>query len=226
MQNKVKLSKRQIKEDKFTAFMLESKQSFQENWQFWVIGLVAVILLFAGGSYYISSQQSQVSEAGAKYARAIMDYRQGNTQIAILTLDEVVEEYGSTPVADQAMFMLGKINFETKNYDEAIRYFNKYISDYGQTKLNVAAAYAGIGASYENQGDYAQAAEYYDKAVNANPAGPQAGDHLMSAMRVYLLQGDYQTAKTYLDRIEDEFAGTQLAQRASRYYAEQIRPAG
>ena len=226
MQNKVKLSKRQIKEDKFTAFMLESKQRFEENWQFWVIGIVAVILLFAGGSYYISSRQDVASQAGAKYARALMDYRQGNTQIAVLTLDEVVEDFSSAPVADQAAFMLGKINDETRNYDEAIRYFEKYISEFGESKLNRAAAYAGIAASNENQGDYATAAEYYDKAIEAYPDGPQVGNHLMSAMRVHLLQGDSQTAKTYLDRIEEKLPGSLLAQQASRYYAEQVRPAG
>lgn len=224
MQNKVKISKRQLKEDKFTTFMLDSKDRLMDTWQFWVIGLVGVVLVVAAIIYYTSSQSTKAIEASEKYANAVMDYRNGSSQIAILSLTQVVDDYGSTQTAEQATFLLGKISYETKNYAEATRWFESYISKYKGNKLDRAAAFAGIAACLEEQGSFAEAAAKYEEAATAYPGGPLEGDYLTSAMRNYLLAGDIAKAKAKLDRIEQDFPNTDIAQRAARLFSEKGQP--
>ncbi|MFQ6008782.1 MAG: tol-pal system YbgF family protein [Candidatus Zixiibacteriota bacterium] len=218
-----KLTKRQIKEDKFTVFMLKVRDQFLHYWQYTVIGLVVVILLVIGIVYYINSQQARTQEAAAKFARALIDYRMGNNQLAILSMSQIIDEYGDKKVAEQATFMLGVINYQTRNYPEAIRYYEMYLSKYRDNKLNRAAAKAGIAASLENQGQYREAAEGFVAACDEYPDGPSAGDYHFSAMRNFLEVGEIDEAQAHLDIIKNEYEGSQLVNRAIRLFSEKAR---
>ena len=223
MYGRTKLTKRQIKEDKFTIFMLKAKNQVLDNWQYLVVGLVVVILVVTGTVYYFNSQQAQKQEAASRFARALMDYRSGNNQVAIMGLNQVVEEYGGDEVTEYAVFLLGNINYEIRNYPEAIRYFELYLSKYPQNLFNRAASLAGIASSLENQGQYREAAEKFVTAYNEYPNGPMIGDYQVSAMRNFLEVGEVDQAKTYLELITDEFDDTDLADRAVRLFSEKSR---
>lgn len=200
--------------------MLQSKGWFEQNWQYFVIGLAAVILVAVAGTYYVRSRASAGEEAAVKFARALTDYRSGNNQVALTSLAEVVEEYGGRDEAAQATFLLGKTNYRMRNYPEAIRYFEMYLSDYSKDPLTRSACRAGIAACNEDQTKYAEAAAAFDSAYNEDPKGPLAGDNLQAAMRNYLMVGDAATAKARLDEIVKEFEGTNLATRSIRLFHE------
>ncbi len=220
MYGKTKLSKRQIKEDKFTAFMLTAKDQFFRYWQYLVIGLVAVVLIVIGVVYYFNSQQAKEREAADKFSRAMMDYRSGNSQLAILGFNQIMQDYSGNRVAEDAAFLLGNINYETRNYPEAIRYYQMYLSKFLDNKLNRAATQAGIASSLENQGNYREAAEKFIAACDEYPNGPLNGDYYFSAMRDYLEVGEVDKARAHLDIIKDKFKGTELAKRAVRLFSE------
>lgn len=220
MYNKVKLTKRQIKEDKFTTFMLSTREQIQENWQFWVIGLLALILVVAAGSYYFSTQSSKSVEAAQRYAEAMTSYRNGQSQVAIIAFAQVVEEFGSEKPAEQATFMLGKANYEARNYPEAIRYFEMYLSKYKDNKLDRAASLAGIASAQENQGEYAIAAEGFVSAYQEYPDGPLAAEYLASAVRDFSEAGQVDQARQYLEIVQKDFPTEEASRRAARIFAE------
>lgn len=220
MYGKVKLSKRQIKEDKFTAFMLHAKHQLEENWQFYLIGVVVVILAVVATIYYTNNRETRKQDAADRYAAAVREYRTGNTQLATMGLNELVEEYSGDQSAEQALFLLGNINLETRNYAEAIRFYQMYVDKYRDNKLNRAAAFAGMAASQENQGAYPDAAKQFAAAYDSYPDGPMAGDYQMSAMRCYLAANDSAQARAHLDVIKDKFKGTDLEKKAVRLFTE------
>ncbi len=220
MYNKVKLTKRQIKEDKFTTFVLSSKEYVQQNWQFFAIGLVVLILVITGISYYVGSQSNRTQEAAARFARALLDYRNGNSQVAILSFSQILDDFGNDDVAEQSTFLLGKLNLESRNYPEAVRYYEMYLSRFKDNGLNRAASQAGIAACNENQGQYGVAAQKYAEAFEEYPEGPLGGDYQFSSMRCYLEANDYVKAKEHFDRISELYPGTNLVNRATRMYAE------
>ena len=220
MYGKVKLSKRQIKEDKFMAFVLNTKQQFMENWQFYVIGIIVVILAVIAVIYYNNSRQAKAQQAAQQFSQALSDYRSGKTQVAIMSFTQILDDYPSDIVAEEATFLLGNINLKSKNYPEAIRYYEMYLKKYKKNKLNRAASLAGIASCYENQTKYTDAAQKFIAAYNEYPDGPLVGDYQISAMRNYLLAGDIEQAKQNLKIIEDKFKGTDLEKRAVRLFTE------
>lgn len=220
MYGKVKLTKRQIKEDKFTAFMLKAKHQFLENWQFYIIGLIIVILLVTAVVYYIDNKKALEIEISEKYVSAISDYRGGETQMAILSLTQIVEENPGSLFAEQAMFLLGKLNLESKNYNEANRYFEMFLDKYPDNSQYCAASKAGIATSLENQGQYSEAAAEFSAAYDLDPNGPMNGDYQYAAMRNYLLAGDSENALVHLNKIKELFSGTDFVNRATRFYIE------
>lgn len=226
MRGKVKLTRRQIKEDKFATFMLTAKDRLESNWQYYIIGAVAVVLAIVAVVYYLNSSRSVREEAGRKYAEALASSASGNDQVAILTLTQIVEQDADAVTTRQAVFMLGRLNLDSRNYPEATRFFEQYTSSYRDDKLMYAAALAGLGACAENQGQFADAAAKYQQAAEAYPEGPSEGDYLSSSMRAYLFAGDIEKARGQLAAIQAKFKTTELAQRAERLFAEKGTAAG
>ena len=220
MYGKVRLSKRQIKEDKFTSFMLSSKSTVTDNWQFFVIGVAAIILVIVGIVYWSDYQKTQAVEAGDSFARALSEYRQGNNSVAILGMTEMVNTYGNEQAAEQATYMLGNLHYENRGYEEAIRYYDMYLSKYRDDKLTRAAALAGKAACLENQANYPEAAERFFAAYEENVDGPLIGDYLYSSMRNYLQIGEFDKAEVSLDLIKDNFGESDLVNRSIRLFAE------
>ncbi len=224
MYEKVRLTKRQIKEDRFTAFMLNSKQQLEENWQYFAIGAVVVILGVVGIIYYLNSANESAQLAAAQLSQANMQYRQGNSQVAILTLADVLAKYGSSSYAEQATFMLGKINLETRNYEEAKHYFEMYLEKYKNDQLNRAAAMSGLGITLENQGKYPEAADTFERAVSEYTESPLLADLHFGAMRNYLMAGQIEKAREHFKIISDKFKGTGMAESAARLFYEKSQP--
>jgi len=220
MQGKVKITKRQIKEDKFTTFMLTARDEVTANWQFIVVGVVVVVLAVVAVMYYIDSQQVRKVEAGQLFAQTLVDYRSGDRQVAILGFTEIIDNYGSDDVAEESTYLLGKLNFIDRNYPEATRYYEMYLSKYKGNLLNRAASLAGIAAAHENQGEYTQAASKFLEAANEYPTGPLAGDYQFSAMRSFLESGDIAAARERLEFIQKEWDGTEWSVRGVRLFHE------
>ncbi|RKX20654.1 MAG: hypothetical protein DRP35_05690 [Candidatus Zixiibacteriota bacterium] len=220
MNNKVKLSKRQIKEDKFTAFMLNGKQYATDNWQFIVIGLAILILIVSSIVYYTNSLQEKSLEASTQFARATSEYRSGNIQVAKLSFSQILDDFGDSDFAGKATFMLGKLNLESRNYVEATTYFESYLAKYKEDKLHRISSLAGLGTILENQGQFEQAAEKFVAAYDEYPESPLSGDYLNRALMNFMQFGDNEKAKEILNRIEDKFPGTDLLNKALIAYRE------
>jgi predicted negative regulator of RcsB-dependent stress response len=220
MQERVKLTKRQMKEDKFTAFMLTSKQQFEDNWQYIAIGVVVTVLAVAGILYYLNSAKESAALAAGQLSQANLQYRQGNNQVAILTLTDILAKYPNTESAEHATFMLGKVNLESRNYEEAKMYFNQYLDKYKENVLNRAAATSGLAVSLENQANYAEAAATFEKGTVEFAGNPLEAELHLGAMRNYLLAGQVDQARVHLDFINKNYGDTDFGVRAARLFYE------
>ena len=219
MHSKVKLSKREIKEDKFTSFILTAKDQFVESWQYLVIGTVVVILIIAGIVFFISNRSTQQDEAGVKFSKALNDYHSNNTQVALLSLGQIVNDY-SGEAAEQATFMLGKINLETMNFVESRKYFDQYLSKYSGDKLKRSAAIAGLAGCLEGEAKYSEAAAKYLDAVAEYPGGPQEEEFQLAAFRSFLEANEIDKATARLDELKKAFKGSGKVYRAEMMLAE------
>ena len=219
MQSKVKLSKRQIKEDKFTTFMLTSKDQLAENWQYWIVAAAVVILLIAAIAFWVSSSKAKEEQSKVSLAQAMLDYGKGDNQVAILAFTNIVDEYGGTSAGAEATYMLGKLYLDERNYEEAGRFFQMYVKKYDDP-TNGAAAHAGLATIAENQGDFAQAAAEYELAVAVAPDGPLAAPLGASAVRTHLAAGNVEAARAILEDLKDKYPNDGTTLQAERIFAE------
>jgi TolA-binding protein len=213
-----------VKEDKFTTFMLASKDKLQGElegkWQYYVIGVVLAVVLVWAVIWYFDQQSARESQAAETFSQAMSKYQQGDDQVAILQFSQVLENYSGTDLAAKAAFLLGNLNLVVRNYDEAIRHYRLYLNEYSGTLLNRAAAYAGIAAAQEDQGQYVEAAASFLQAVDTYPESPLRPDYEVGAVRNYLAAGDLESAEAHLKILEEKYEGTDWASRATRMIAE------
>jgi TolA-binding protein len=215
MRSKVKISKRQIKEDKFTNFMLVTRDKILENWQVITIVAAAIIIVIVGTIYFANMKSTKSLEASNRLTRAIAEYRRQNYQVAILELTSISEEY-SGRVAGLALFNLANAHFESNNYDEAMANFQKFLDDYDIDRLTKSSAIAGIGACLESKREFLAAGDKYQEAVDYYPESPSAPDYLLGAVRNYVLAGEREKMGQSLAELEEKYSGTDYAQTAAR----------
>ncbi|RKX17054.1 MAG: hypothetical protein DRP51_11500 [Candidatus Zixiibacteriota bacterium] len=207
MGTKIKLTKQQMKDDKFTTFMLQTRDWFMENWQIIGIAVVAIIVISIGAIYYSNMKSGQAEEATDRFAEAIAKYRQQNYQVAILDFNSIADEY-SGPVAASAVFYAANSYFESKNYDEAIINYQKYIDKYHVDEIATSSSYAGIAACYETKQEFQLAAEKFLEAVSLYPGLTGEPDYLLGAVRNYVNAGMETEVQQTLDRLNKDYAGT------------------
>ncbi len=220
MAEKVKLTRRQIKEDKFTAFMLQSRDRVIDHWQYVAIGVVGILLIIAVIVYLVNQNQTVATEAQDAYSQAYQEFQIGNNQMAVLALNQVVEEYGDQPVAGKAAFLLGRLNLQQRNFPESERFFEMYIDRYGDEPLNVAAAHAGIAAVLESRAEFIPSGNKYEQAARVYADGPLAATYLGNAVRVYLAADDTTAARIALVQLVEAHEGSPPLVDARRRAAE------
>ncbi|MBU0983193.1 MAG: tetratricopeptide repeat protein [candidate division Zixibacteria bacterium] len=220
MAGKVKLSKRQIKEDQFTTFMLTAKDRLSENWQPIALGVVGLIAVVALISWYFNSQTAQVGEASEQFANAMRDYSSERYQPALLGFQQIMDNYGGTSEARRAAFLTGRIHLNAREYSEAITFFQKFLREAKKDPMNRAAALGGIAACYEDQANLTEAASYYMQAADEYVDGPAEPDYRFSAVRCLIGAGDLAGSGPQVDILKERFAGTEQANRAIVLYTE------
>ncbi len=207
MKSKIKLTKQQMKDDKFTTFMLQTRDWIQDNWQIIGIAVAAIIVISVGAIYYSNMKSGKAEEASERFAEAISKYRQQNYQVAILDFNNIADEY-SGPVAASAVFYAANSYFESKNYDEAIISYQKYIDKYHADEIATSSSYAGIAACYETKQEFQTAAEKFLEAVRLYPGLTGEPDYLLGAVRNYVNAGMETEVQQILDKLNKDYAGT------------------
>ncbi|UCD18122.1 MAG: tetratricopeptide repeat protein [Candidatus Zixiibacteriota bacterium] len=213
MRTKVKITKQRMKQDRFTTFMLQTREWLLENWQVIAIVAAVVILVIAGGVYFINMQASKKVEGANQLTRAMAELRRQNNQVAILELSNILDEYGGLTAA-KAAFYLANAHYESRNYDEAITYYKRHIDDYHIDRLTAASAIAGIAACLENKQQFLEAGDKYYEAIEYYADGPAAADYYLGAVRCYSLGGDKERTEKALAELKEKYPNTEYARTA------------
>jgi len=208
MAKNIKINKREMKEDKFTTFMLQSKDMVTQHWMYFVGALVLIFAIVLAVGYFKDSQAKAEVAAGELYSKATSSYLQGNFNGAVVDYQAVVENYGSSSYGKQALFELANSYYGAKRYDQAKATYEQYVAKYKDDKFFNASAIAGIAASLVGLGDFAAAADKYRDAADAYPEFELAGDYLVKSLYFYLKADNTESAKVVLARIKNDYKGS------------------
>jgi len=208
MKQKVKITKQQMKEDKFTTAMLQTRDWLLDHWQPVALTAAVVLIVIVGVTYYSGTQESRGAEASGRLSAAVSELRRENFQAAIVELNDIAEQYGGETRA-AATFHLANAYFRSKNYDEALAQYEKYFDEYHRTKLTASSALGGIAACYESKQEFQQAADKYIEAYEYYPKSPNAPDYLLGAVRNYVTIGNKEKADEIVGMLESEYDDSQ-----------------
>lgn len=220
MKKQIKITKREIKEDKFTTFMLIAKDYATENWRFLVGAVAAVVIIFVAIKLWQSQDVKQEQEAADMFNRGLAQMRGDNFQLAIVDFKKIVDEFGSTTQAEVAAFNLGNAYLGNKNYTEAKAAYEAFLNRNPQDKFFVTSALAGIAACQVGSGDLAGAADKYREAAEKYPDFEYAGEYFLKAMQCYAKVGNLESARVIYAKMSKDFIGTPYLAEGQRLAGE------
>ncbi len=231
MSRNQRLTKEEIKEDKFIEGVLKVYAFLRENLQTIIIVVGVILVAVVGYAAYYQNQENRRVEASSALRQATEAYQTAEESLfnteklaeseeslntAQTQLQEVFEKYPNTTFSDKARYQYAKTLYYQQNYSEARTQFQKII-DQHQPENQIYSLYAqkAIGNTYEQEGNYEKAIAAYQ--VKAFPPTPQLSAEirrfvLTSAKSnqavAYEKSGDPDNARAVYKEIIDEFRTT------------------
>ena len=178
---KKKITKKELKEDKFVKFTLQAKTYLDENSKqvfYMVSGILVVVILII---VFVYVHNENVEEARGQLGIAQVEYSNLNYDKAITRLEKLIENYSGTDEADQGMFLLANVLYQKDKYDEAKTYFEQFVDSYSGSKILLASGIAGLAACFEKEKNFTEAAQTYSKAASTAPDFVEADNYLYLA---------------------------------------------
>jgi TolA-binding protein len=182
------------------------------DWQDWTrtnirrvgYGAAAVVIVAGVVLAYIASERNKEQFAAQALSQAWSTVESGNMALAANDLSRLVERYGGTAAADEALVLLSEIRLLTGDNDAAIRGLQQFVAK-RHPKWFIASGYALLGGGLENQAKFKDAAAAYRSAAEAADLGFLKAQYLIDAGRAFVLAGDTASAKSALGEVLSKF---------------------
>jgi len=166
------------------------------------VGIVAVVAL---SILLVGSKKKANTAAMGDLGLAEMSFARADYDDAILRLENLIDKYSSTRSAGLATVLLARSYMAKNDYENARVNFDKYVSHYDDDEILTAAAYSGLAICAEQNSDFANAAEYFEKGGKVSPYKFQKHEMLLNSARNYLKAADYNSAEKIVNIIlQDE----------------------
>lgn len=209
-----RISKRELKEDKFISYTLKAKEYVENNSRMltWLgVGIVVVILLV---SFLARSKRQANLQANELLGQASFAFNMGNVQQAEEQMKQLIENYQGVTAAGQGCFFLAKYYWQQSDYENARLYFKKYLDDYADDKLLTSSAFAGYADCLLQTGDVRGAADNYQKAAETGKDSPLVPSYLYSAARAFMEAGDFERSRNMAQKLIEDHADSEYKNKA------------
>ncbi len=193
----------------------EQKEGFFAKNRFYIIAAVVILLGAFLYNRYSGSRGISEDEMDAQgiLARAEYQFERDSIRLAINGdgqypgFQAVVDDYPGTDAANIAQYYLGLCYLKIGDIATGTSYLEEYSQGDNQV---AAAANAAMGYAYEQQNNFAAAAEAYEKASTIPEENPYTTPfYLMDAARVYEAAGNTAKALETYQRIRNDYPNSQ-----------------
>ncbi len=224
-----RLSKEEIKEDKFVDFVLQTYEFIKDNLRIILIVCGIVVVAVASYAAYHQNRENRRAEAAFALNKANEAYQTAEATLfdtaklpeseeAIKTaqtqLQAIFQQNPNTTFADNARYQHAKTLYYQGNYVEARAQFEQIINTH-QPQNQIYSLYAqkAIGNCYEQEGDYEKAITAY-QAARFSPT-----PNLPPEIRQFVLaNATFHQALCY-----EKLGNTEMAQASYKEILEQFR---
>ena len=222
---KKKISKRELKQDSLLTTYMQVTGFYDQYKKQISIGITAFVVVVVALVIFLKNRADSNEQALTQLAAVHAVYDAGQYQQAIdgvpaqniRGLKEIVDNHSGTRGGDLAGFYLADAYFQLGKYAEALEAFE---SCGASEALVESSRLAGIAASHEALGQFADAARYFEKAAGEDVTEGTAAENLNNAARNFALAGDKERAVDILKRIKKSYPTTTYGREADRFIAQ------
>ena len=132
-----KISKKELKEDKFVKTMMETRAYVEENSKTVTLITSAVIAVIIIGMLYNYFHAQTVEKSSTLLGEAQVEYQNLSLAKAERLLVRLLDEYPSSNAAAQGRFLLGNIYYQQNKIETAKEEYEEFIDFYEKTLLKV-----------------------------------------------------------------------------------------
>lgn len=215
---KKRLTKKQIKQDKFVTYYFKAQDYLAENSRTILYTVGAVALIFVALFIYNRKQQEQEQNAVMELTEAKRAYFASDYAAAIPLLQSLTQRYSGTESAEVGLYFLASSYYGQEDYAKAGQTFEQFL-DESDDKILSAAALSGIAACLEEQGKFAAAAARYREAATKYRSF-MSPEYMYDSARCYVMAGDRDTAREVLNQLIADYAESQMTEDAEILLAE------
>ena len=168
MNIKYSKKKEELRKDPVLESIEKARVFIKENGNRIVTGIVIVVLLFVGFQIFTYVKSTSEAKAQDSFGRAMILYSDGEMDKAVEAFNLVLENHGNSSHAAYSAFMIGHIFLLQENYDNAINYFEKALSNKKNIGFIRGQSLESLATCYEVKGDLNTALEYFERAMEDN----------------------------------------------------------
>lgn len=203
--------------DKAEEFFQDKKK---KNFTFILGGII--IVLTVGWFLYKGNLESKSVEANEEMFQALYFYEADSLNKALngdglnFGFLQIINTYSGTDAANLANLYAGNIYMQLGDFSNAI----KYLSDFSSSDYVVQArAYALIGDSNMELGQYSEAVSYYEKAAEYKPNASYTPVYLQKLAVAMENANDFAGAAEAYGTLLQEYPNHRLVQEAKKHKA-------
>ena len=209
-----KATREELEEDQFLAWVLEAVEYVKDRSQLFIGGVAAIVVAILAIGYVQTSREEARMEAAALLGQAAIAEANGQPDEAERLREQLAEKYGDTPAGAQGIVLLGNHYFTQGRYTDAERLFGQYLQGNGDVDVLIFAAWTGLAACFESQGDTQRAAVQYRDYADRHGDRMEAAIALADAARCFGLAGAEAEQRAALERIVEKYPKAPGAARA------------
>ena len=183
------------------------------------IGAGIAVVVAAVVFLFLSSAKRKEAFASQELLQARNSAEAGNLPLAASDLSRLIERFGGTRSADEAVILLNQIRLVQGQRDVAINALQQFVGGSHPAEIK-ASAYGLLGAGLEDNGKPKDAGDAYRQASNSARLDFLKAQYLLDAGRAFTAANDSAGAKSAYSEILDKFGRLDQAAEARVRMAE------
>jgi outer membrane protein assembly factor BamD (BamD/ComL family) len=221
-----RLSKKQLKQDKFVSSTFELAQFLRTHTRDAAIG-AAVLVVAAGGFLWYRNYSAHRQAAAARLLTSgRRAYEARNYPLAISDLERMRTEFSGTRLGQEALVMLADAYFQIEDYESARATLEAFVDRYGDDSQLSYRARVLLGCALENLEEYAEAARAYRQACDDAQFDNERIRARIDAARAFTRAGETEQAAEEYRYLLEAYPENGEAARAAMLLAELETRAG
>jgi TolA-binding protein len=183
------------------------------------IGTGVFVLVAAVVFLFVSSSRRKEAFASQELLQARSSAEAGNMPLAASDLTRLIDRFGGTRSADEAVILLNQIRLLQGQRDVAVNALQQFVGGSHPADIK-AAAYGLLGAGLEDTGKPKDAGEAYRQASNSAKMDFLKAQYLLDAGRAFTTASDSASAKSVYSEVLNTYGRLDQAAEARVRMAE------